>query len=370
MLGLPFQPTPFIGRGAELTELARILAAPTCRLLTLLGPGGIGKTRLAIEAAAGQTAAFRDGVAFVALASVRTHNQIVSAIGDTLGLSFAGQPNPTVHLLGALRARHMLLILDSFEHLLASTDLVSDILAEAPQVTILVTSHERLNLQAEWLFDVEGLAYPPEDPHMPVAALTDYSAVQLFVQRVTQVQPGFSLPEATLATIARICRHVAGMPLAIELAAAEVRNVPIALIEQQIRASLDGLATTLRDVPARHRSMRAVFDHSWNLLSEPERMLFSQLAIFRGGWTIEAAEAVAAQLKIENAELKNTSHEYALLNSQLTRGAGRQVACATGAPYRDRVDCRAHRDARRSCATLCHAGADPRVRPGAVGGTG
>jgi len=168
-VGLPRQPTAFIGRDTELAEITKILATPTCRLLTLLGPGGVGKTRLALEIAARQTDVFRDGVAFVALASVGTANQIVAAIGNVLTLSFAGQGDPTAHLLGYLRTRHMLLLLDNFEHLLAGADLVYAILQRAPNVTILVTSRERLNLQAEWLFNVEALSYPlviatPLDP--------------------------------------------------------------------------------------------------------------------------------------------------------------------------------------------------------------
>jgi predicted ATPase len=154
-IGLPFQPTSFIGRAADLTAIASILGDPACRLLMLLGPGGIGKTRLALAVVAGQIDAFADGAAFVALDSVGRLNQIVSAIGDALGLAFAGQPDPTAHLLGYLRQRHMLLVLDNFEHLLDCADLVTDILQHAPRVTILVTSRERLNLQAEWLFDVD-----------------------------------------------------------------------------------------------------------------------------------------------------------------------------------------------------------------------
>ncbi len=296
-IGLPFQPTSFIGRSDDLTKIANILGDPACRLLTLLGPGGIGKTRLALEVATRHTAAFADGVAFVALATVGTPNRIVSAIGDTLTLAFAEHPDPSADLIGYLRTRHMLLILDNFEHLLVGADLIADILAHAPRVTLLITSRERLNLQAEWLYDVEGLAYPSGDPleaDLPqdLTALATYSAVQLFVQRATQVLPGFALAEATIATMIRICQHVAGMPLAIELAASGVRIMPIAAIEQQIRANLDILATTQRDVPARHRSMRAVFDHSWALLSDPERTLFSRLAIFRNGFTREAVTAV------------------------------------------------------------------------------
>jgi WD40 repeat protein/predicted ATPase/DNA-binding XRE family transcriptional regulator len=298
VIGLPFQPTPFIGRAAEVTEIASLLGDSACRVLTLLGPGGIGKTRLALAVAASQTAVFADGVAFVTLAAVGTSDQIVAAIGETLGLTFAGQPDSTAYLFDYLRARRMLLVLDDFDHLLDGVDLVTALLALAPRVTILVTSRERLNLQAEWLFDVQGLAYPPEDPQgsaatQSLADLNQYSAVQLFVQRATQVQPGLSLGESTFAAIVHLCQHVAGMPLAIELAAAGVRALPIATIERQIRANLDMLSTTFRDVPARHRSMRAVFNHSWRLLSEPERRLLSRLAVFRGGWTADAAAQIA-----------------------------------------------------------------------------
>ncbi|HET9223875.1 MAG TPA: tetratricopeptide repeat protein, partial [Roseiflexaceae bacterium] len=322
LLGLPFQPTSFVGRDAEVVEIARLIGDPACRLLTLLGPGGIGKTRLALAVAAEQATAFADGVAFVALASVGTPSQIVPAIGDALNLAFAGQADPAAQLLGYLRERHRLLVLDNFEHLLEGADLVSNILTHAPRITILITSRERLNLRAEWLFDVQGLAYPderaltnepgdkqPSDlpssraPELPASSvvvgrwslveLEQYSAVQLFVQRATQVQPGFSLSESTLMAIVRICQHIAGMPLAIELAAAGVRSLSANEIERQIRSNLDILATTLRDVPARHRSLRAVFDHSWRLLSESERALCSRLAIFRGGWTTEAANQVA-----------------------------------------------------------------------------
>jgi predicted ATPase/tetratricopeptide (TPR) repeat protein len=320
-IGLPFQPTPFIGRGSEIAQISTILAYPHCRLLTLLGPGGIGKTRLALAIAAGHTATFRDGAAFVELASITTPTQIVTAIGETLSITLAGQADPTAQLLGELRDRHMLLVLDNFEHLLAGADLVSDILEGAPQVTMLITSRERLNLQVEWLFDVAGLDYPPEASpgSMPAQHLADpagYSAIQLFVQRARQIQPSFSLSEPTLATIVQICQQVAGMPLAIELAAAGLRTLPVAMIERQIRTNLDVLATTGRDVPARHRSLRAVFDHSWNLLSEPERTLFSCLAVFRGGWTADAAAAVLS-FEFKVLSLAQKDPELRTQNSEL-----------------------------------------------------
>lgn len=296
---LPSQPTPFIGRETELTAIADILSNPACCLLSLVGPGGIGKTRLALEVAVQQMGAFRDGVAFVSLAPVNTPNQIVPAIGNALNLTFMGKSDTTSQLLDHLRPRHMLLLLNNFEHLLEGIGLISDILSHAPHIKLLVTSRERLNLRSEWLFNVEGLSYPaPSHRHEPFeqqnpANLTNYSAIQLFIQRIKQIQPEFPLTQLHLEAIGDICQQVAGMPLAIELAAACVPTLPLAEIEQQIRSNLNILATTLHDVPVRHRSLRAVFDHSWNLLKKPERVAFSRLAVFRGGFTELGAEQVA-----------------------------------------------------------------------------
>ena len=319
----PFQPTSFVGRVAELSAIAKLLTDPACRLLTLFGPGGIGKTRLALEIATRYGNAFRDGVLFVDLAAVSTPDQIITAIGDALNLTLTRPDpidnDPTTYLLGYLRDRQLLLLLDDFEHLLEGAALIADILAHAPHVMILITSRARLNLQVEWLFDVEGLAYPAADLPGAVVSpnmtdLTIYSAVHLFVQRALQIQPGLSLDETTLAAIGRICRQVAGMPLAIELAAASVRSLPIAEIERQIRANLDVLATTLRDVPTRHRSLRAVFDHSWDLLSEAERVVLSRLAIFRGGWDQAAAAAICAQITRQIVKDSTDAHTLPFLS--------------------------------------------------------
>lgn len=291
---LPFQPTPFIGRADELNEIATLLHDPACRLLTLLGTGGIGKTRLAIELASRQAAAYADGVVFVGLASISDAHQLTLAVGDALNLSFVGQANPVSYLLAELRERNLLLILDNFEHLLAGITLVNEIISNAPQITVLVTSRERLRLRAEWLFEVGGLAYPTKIQSEPQAAeAAQYSAVQLFIGRVRQIQPRLPLAALALNSIVQICQYVEGMPLAIELAAASTYTMPLLEVEQRIRLNLDTLSTHFYDASPRQRSLRATFDYSWDLLNEPERLLFSRLAVFRGGCTPASAEQVA-----------------------------------------------------------------------------
>jgi predicted ATPase/transcriptional regulator with XRE-family HTH domain len=291
---LPIPPTQFIGRIAEVAEIMHILSSGSRRLLTLLGPGGIGKTRLALEIASRMMNRFSNGVVFVGLAPIGSPNQIVSTIGEALEWGFTGQSDPTLYLLDYLREQHLLLILDNFEHLLAGVHLVSDILKAAPDVIILATSRERLNLQAEWLFDVEGLSYPSDtSTTYNLSDLSDYSAIELFVQRALQIQPRFRLVQSNFMTILRICQHLAGMPLAIELAAANARVLTVFQIELQIRTNLDALTSSLHDMPMRHRSMRAVFDQSWNLLNPAEQMVFRRLAVFRAGFGLDAASQVA-----------------------------------------------------------------------------
>ncbi len=287
---LPPQPTPFIGRENELVALADLLAQPACRLITLVGPGGIGKTRLALQAATDQIEAFAQGVSFVPLAPLRSSEFLVPAIASALGLAFSGREDPRAQLLTYLRGKEVLLVLDNFEHLLEGTELLVDILRRASVVTLLVTSRERLNLQGEWVFDIPGLQVPAGDQ---TEGVEDYSAVALFVQRARKVHARFTFGEAEKLAVARICQLVEGMPLGVELAAAWVRALSCADIAQEIEQSLGFLTTSLRDVPERHRSLRAVFDHSWRLLSADERGVFRKLSVFRGGFGRDAAEQVA-----------------------------------------------------------------------------
>lgn len=289
-INLPSQATRLIGRDTELAALAKLLADPSCRLLTITGMGGIGKTRLAIDVAANMQENFQDGVTFVALSGLNSPAFIVPAIIDTLGLRLIGPQDPREQLLDALRKKTLLLILDSAEHLLEGVGLFTQMLENAPFLKLLVTSRERLSLQEEWVFEIQGLPVPPDGR---VQQVEQYSSITLFVQRARQTNLEFNLSPDDLAWVVHICQIVEGMPLAIELAAAWVPMLTCHEISQEIEANLDFLTTNTRDIPQRHRSLRATFDHSWNRLNPDEQAVFRKLSVFRGGFTRQAAERVA-----------------------------------------------------------------------------
>ncbi|NTU83325.1 MAG: tetratricopeptide repeat protein [Chloroflexales bacterium] len=284
---LPLQLTPFIGRTRELAELAELLRKPETRLITLGGAGGMGKTRLAIELARRSGPAFAGGVCFVALAPVAALDDLPAALLHALDLPPRG--DLVVLLRQTLRDRQLLLVMDNLEHLPGAGSLLVELLQAAPQLKILVTSREPLYVRGEQRYVVGGLPYEPEAPGADAAALP---AVQLFVQATTRVQPRFRLEADGLASVQRIARLVVGMPLGLELAAAWVELLPLDAIAQQIERRGDFLAVDLHDLPERQRSMRAVFDWSWQLLRLDEQRVFRQLAVFRGGFTLEAAEIV------------------------------------------------------------------------------
>ncbi|WP_129678268.1 hypothetical protein [Candidatus Chloroploca sp. Khr17] len=279
---------PLIGRASELETLAQRLTDPACRLLTLTGPGGIGKTSLAIALAARVGGSFPDGMLTLALAGVQRPPEAVSAVAAALGLRPEHYQAATAQVVSILAPRRQLLVLDNLEHLLNDPELVeliAALLGGAPGVRLLVTSRERLRLRDEWVYEVGGLATADE------AAASD--AVLLFVERARRVQSIFALTPANAAAVNQICRLVGGTPLAIELAASWLPTLSPAEIAAELERSLELLDSDARDLPARHRSVRAVFEGSWRLLNADEQRLLARLALFRSGFTREGAEFVA-----------------------------------------------------------------------------
>ena len=286
---LPAARTSFVGRAKELASIDRLLDDAACRLLTLVGPGGVGKTRLALEAASRRLDRYQHGVHFVPLTSVASSDLLPAAVAASLGFEVDSQFSGFAareQLLDFLRARTTLLVLDNFEHLVEGSQLLAEIVEEAPGVAMLVTSRERLGIQSEWVFDVGGMEVSG------TAGRRD-GAVRLFVERARQAEASFALTADVRPQVARVCHLVEGMPLGIELAAAWTSVLPCAEIADQIERGLDFLSTTARDVPERHRSLRAVCDHSWRLLTDEQRGAFARLSVFRGSFTRDAAASVA-----------------------------------------------------------------------------
>ena len=306
---LPRLPTPLtslIGREVEAGTAQAILdpSASTVRLLTLVGPGGVGKTRLALAVATSLGGAFTDGVVFVDLAPLRDHRLVPATVCWTLGLREAGGQSAHDLLLAHLAERQMLLVLDNFEHLLGASALLAELLAGCARLVLMVTSRTALNLRGERRFEVAPLAPPAADVQSAEKVALS-PAVQLFLERASAVAPDFALHATNAAAVAGVCRRLDGMPLALELAAARIPMLSPAGLLRRLERRLDLLTGGSADLPERQRTLRNTLEWSYELLDEAERTLFRRLSVFVGGWTLESAEMVCSGENLPSADVLN-----------------------------------------------------------------
>ncbi len=293
---LPAQLTSLIGREQEVIAACTLLIRAEVRLLTLTGPGGVGKTCLALQIANELLDAFADGVCFVPLAPIFDPDFVLPAIAQTLGLKEAGNQPVSDLLKEYLRNLHLLLFLDNFEQIVAAAPLLADLLASCPKLKILVTSRAVLHIQGEHEFPVPLLALPDLKQLPDSASLTEYAAVALFLQRAQAIKPDFQITPANAHAIAEICSRLDGLPLAIELAAARIKLLPPQALLARLEHRLQVLTSGASNAPARQHTLRNTLKWSYDLLDAQEQRLFRRLSVFVGGCTLEAIEAIYTEL--------------------------------------------------------------------------
>jgi predicted ATPase/DNA-binding CsgD family transcriptional regulator len=287
---LPGVGLPIVGRRADLDALLSLFEDATTRLVTILGAGGVGKTRLALELAGRLESQFKQGAVFVPLAQLTSIDELLPALASVLGVQISPGGDLQQAVLDHLGDWQALLVLDNFEHMLDEALLINDLLVASPQIKVLVTSREKLGLEAETLYHLGGLELPPPDSQLQAE---EYDALQLFLRKARQTRPSFRLNAANAQAVTRICQLVDGNSLGILLAAAWMEHFSPAEIVEQVNRSLDFLSGVSRDAEPRHLSMRAVCASSYNRLDDRHKSIFRKLAVFRGGFDLAAAEAVA-----------------------------------------------------------------------------
>jgi predicted ATPase/tRNA A-37 threonylcarbamoyl transferase component Bud32 len=333
---LPAQRTGFVGREKEIASARELLSRE--RLVTITGPGGIGKTRLAVEVASGMVESFPDGIHFVPLSSLTDPGLISSLIVQTLGMGEAGQApieKLTEYLQDSSRGS-MLLVLDNFEHLIQAASTVAKFLAMGPNLKILVTSRAALHVYGEHEFPVPPLGLPDSPAQLRVEVLSECPAVALFVQRAVAARPDFKLTQENASDVAEICARLDGLPLAIELAAARIKVLSPASLRTRLASRLQLLTGGARDLPQRQQTLRAAMDWSYDLLTPAEQMLFRRLSVFVGGCSLEAVEAVCdtkADLALDLLDGMASMVDKSLVQQVQVNGESRFVMLETIREY-------------------------------------
>jgi predicted ATPase len=287
---LPLMLAPMVGREREQHELRALIASPRTRLVTLTGPGGVGKTRLAVEVGRSAVDVFPDGVVYVPLDPIRDVQLVLTTIAQTIGLNVTGREGIFTELAGYLVDRTILLILDNFEQVEDAAPDIVQLIANSQRLKVLATSRTPLSVYGEREYPVSPLPLPTIDDVREVGTSGTFASVQLFVERATEVKPDFTLTPANVKTIVEICRRLDGLPLAIELAAARIKALSPETLLERLSHRLQVLTAGPRDLPRRLRTMRDAIAWSHDLLTENERTLFRRLAVFPGSFSLEAAE--------------------------------------------------------------------------------
>jgi predicted ATPase/class 3 adenylate cyclase len=295
LTNLPAQPTPFIGRERELAALLNLLRRADVRLVTLTGPGGTGKTRLSLQAAADLLEEYKHGVFFIALATLTDPELVISTIASVFNVHEAGGQSAETLLKDYLAEKQLLLVLDNLEQIIRAAPKIGELLSAAPQLKIVTSSREKLRVYGEHEYPVPPLALPDLKKKSTVAVLSQFEAVALFIQRAQAANLKFEITEQNAAAVAEVCVRLEGLPLAIELAAARSKLLTPQMILERLSSRLKGLTGGARNLPARQQTIRGMIDWSYDLLDEGEKRLFARLAVFVGGWTLEAAEAIGAE---------------------------------------------------------------------------
>jgi predicted ATPase len=288
-----YQSTPFFGREEEARQIEEIILNDSGRLVTLAGPGGFGKTRLALQSAADLVDHFTNGAFLIPLAPLSSDQFIVEKIASVLQFAFNGMEDPKQQLFQFLKEKNLLLVMDNFEHILEGASLVGEILKAAPLVRVLVTTREKLKLPLEKVLEIRGLRYPAGAGGDGDAHWQAYSAVQLFLKSVRKQDENFKLNPGDGGAIVRICQILEGMPLGIELASTWIKTLPLSEISEKIQSNRETVALVMPHLPSRHQSLRAVFEYSWVLLSEDQRRVLRTASVFRGGFSLDAARQIA-----------------------------------------------------------------------------